>query len=370
MYDNVMLVKGEKVKTEEEIVEELVSEHYKEVILPYLKRNCFFRFEWYNLDTLAWFSLYRLVEKKNGEKTFDQDPNCCDTVKAINSTQFFKYGCEVNLQMIEKDIEDKNLIEENFNMLTKDEIKLAESDERYNRALENTIVVYLKRRLNLIEHLQKSQINQEHKEYGIHIKTVGVDQGIQISWTFQDKFKLPRFRLLGYRNEEGFIPNQWSEIGQGKLVVDSTRDGFIPERLKEGTEYYYTFFVRDEDRGWRHKDYPNDKHSSIRFKIVVPTAEDIKKQLEDTIKIKELENRLEKIGVKKESEDPEIIKRNKVFKRISGELENDASLKQYKKTVLSKIQESEEFKLASSKEKKEWLGDTEKIFENAKFDLY
>ena len=352
-------------KTSEELMASLVAEHYYKIIVAHFKYHCLFQMLWTNLSTFPTFVILRCAtyifqtsvpyEPDKERENFIIDWGGVDTVERINLYPFSRYGCKLKLVMIQNELEVDSLIKENFNMLSQDKINIAEMDKDHQAALENAIVVFLNKKINLLrEHTNKYSGKQ------ISIETLGSGTVFKISWSVKDEYT----SLLGFRKEEDFCPKWDDETNNGKRIVDSrSKEGSIIDNLEEGKEYFYTFFLK-----WRDKKGNTYSFDPVRFKILSPTSYQVKS-------IEEQINRIEELGVERirseERLEAERIRRAEiqaapnVFEKAAHRAKHVISeLNLLRPRLEAEARNNPKFKELSPEQQENWLHDIRSVCED------
>ena len=134
----------------EESVRQALAEEYNEALfLPYFRqRNYFFAFGWpgHGADVVR-TPVVEIVEQ-------DEELMLREVLKTrlnleLHPIPFPRKGCETQLGYFRRNIFPDELVEENYAMLTEEEIEAVETDDRYGALVEMIAVAALKRRLIL-----------------------------------------------------------------------------------------------------------------------------------------------------------------------------------------------------------------------------
>lgn len=314
----------------------LVEDYNNEVFLRFVEEGgFFFRCRWLKFElwgtplTQTNIVLNRVVNK-GGERITERVPNVY-FLKALQQIEFVKNGCQVNLGWMDIEIWDNRIIEENFKMMTPEIVEKLERDPEYNLYEEAMVVGAMQRRLELTQKLLQEESDQVHETDMVWIKTARTGKSVKIEWRI--KLQNPSgYDLMGFRKEDGFALDEWSESSNGSLVIHSPKDGSIVEDLNEGRTYFYTFFLK----AWG---VNKGKTDPLRFQIRIPRAvqfEEIERQLS------KIEARIKKVVALEAAEiplSPKQEKLNKALEELGLFVELDEAIESVEEKLRKKIEE-------------------------------
>ena len=316
--------------------EKLIEDYNKEVFLRFVEEGGFFfrcrwlKFELWGTPMTQTNILLNRVVNKDGERITERVPNVY-VLKALQQIEFVKNGCQVNLGWMDIEIWDSRIIEENFKMLTPEIIEKLERDPEYNLYEEAMVIGAMQRRLELTQKLLQEESDQVYETGMVWIKTARSGKAVKLEW----KIKLQNpsgYDLMGFRKEDGFDLDKWSESSNGALVVHSPKDGSIVEDLDEGRTYFYTFFLKS----WG---ADKEKSNPLRFQIRIPRAvqfEEIERQLS------KIEARIKKVAALEAAEiplSPKQEKLNKALEELGLFVELDEAIESVEEKLRKKIEE-------------------------------
>jgi hypothetical protein len=250
---------------------------------------------------------------------------------------FEKNGCELQLGKFRNHIFPDHLIEENYAMISKEELEEVEDDERYGELIERIAVVALKRRLEFFG----KQSSQKHETDKYSITTEKSGRVVRIRWSM--KSTLPSDELVGFRKTGGFHPEILDETKHGTLIAHSSKDGEVIETLSDKESYFYTFFLQSapERDGKRVMDSP------LRFQLATASAEETKA----------IQSTLALIETRKPPPDPDKEHISRAIKELGVFVELDAALEAKTREWKKGIMENEEYSAEEKADKIERLRD-------------
>lgn len=235
--------------------------------------------------------LARVYRSDDGQLTARYDLNGRDTLHAANGIterEGWQYrGCTVRLVLLDKDVAAEQ-IEENFKMITAEQLEGISSDLHLSAAAERAVAAAFLWRRDLAREVVEAQRSQTVSSEFLSIEAKGLEGNQRISW---DKVGAARgdakFEVLGFREVGGFSPDPLSETTSGDrvLMVHSNRDGgVVGEYLPRGQTYFYSFFLKHSTTG--------SKRSWLRFQVRVPTLEEEARSSRETARLTALVERL------------------------------------------------------------------------------
>lgn len=246
---------------------------------------------------------------------------CGSSIKEFRTQEYVRYGCKPEIQLIKNvNLWDEEQIERNYNMLTPEQIEGVAKDEHYHTFIAQTVIVAMKRRLELLRAINKIQSEQHHENGGIIIDAVQDEKKVIIQWQFKDEYK-SGYSLKGFRRTDSFYENEWDEKCNGAFVIDSHHNGEHLEQLEEGRSYFYTFFLE------RWKD--GQKSHPIRFSFRIPTKA-------ETEKVEHMFTEIARIRAPQDPENEEVAM---MLKEISDDIRKHEALLDYKKKQTKIIKE-------------------------------
>ena len=133
---------------------------------------------------------------------------------------------------------------------------------------------------------------RDHRGHFVVIRSqvsVGIDQRICLAWDVPAHYFLQGYRLLGFRRTDGFAPEEQRNdlAAHGAKIIDARASDVKEELLAEG-EYFYTFLLyRKVLLGCFH-----DTVELVQFSERIPSAKHAIGRLEDTLRARELEQKL------------------------------------------------------------------------------
>lgn len=157
--------------------------------------------------------------------------------------------------------------------MTTEQKKDIEKGEIYSAYDEMLAIAVLKRGLDLAQ----GQYKQRHEDSMVSIETERAGRGFKIKWTFGPHAPAA-YELVGFRKTGAFYPDQWDEVNNGSLVMQSPKSGETTEFLKEGETYFYTFILKPWD-----SDKKKQRYGIARFQITI-VARDETDAIEQTIR--------------------------------------------------------------------------------------
>ena len=247
----------------------LAASYNREYFQPFLEQNaCFFTFgatQGGDSHAFALCVLRQLVCEK--DKLFFKTILPGDLVYDLlrPAPKYRNYGSETVLTEF-RIVISKDIIEENYAMLTDEQKRVLLANKEYIAREERLAVALLKRRLDFFDSNE-----QRHETDELLIETAKAGRGVRIKWRFKSNAPA-NYVLQGYRNTGGFFHDELDDKNNGALVVHSRKSDETVELLDEDTAYFYTFYLRSEERD---TDGEYIGVSPIRFQVTIGKTNEI-----------------------------------------------------------------------------------------------
>jgi hypothetical protein len=129
---------------------------------------------------------------------------------------------------------------------------------------------------------QPTQIRRVKEMIVSSTRSLGIDPKVHLTWNVLPWYWNKRFRLLVFRSNTGFCPEENPEDlnRHGHLIIQTTHDGEHLEQPGEGT-FYYTFLLHKP--GWL-----REKMSIARLAETIPSAKVAIGRIRDRVEFQEL----------------------------------------------------------------------------------
>jgi len=310
---------------EEEQIESLIYA-FNEDFLSWMKETN----RYFYLDSL--YGIGHVIHATDAGEIEDEI-NCSGTTKAHNDHKFLKYGCLVELILLDVRIDTDNeaLLWENCFMIDRTTMEHLENKYQTLKLEEAWNMVLLREWLRLNKAWkEKVRIGSNRNYTGKWIEVQVENQGneIVLRWNYKNDSESARFHLRGFRKEGGFAIAD-DDTSQGTLVIDRWGPDWKSERLEMGKTYFYTFKI-----SFRHNKSGDDaEQERLRFEITTPS---------DT-SIDEFAQRMNEIVENSEKEknpppDPRREKVNRAIDELRAFVEFDESLTQWENDLIKQIE--------------------------------
>jgi hypothetical protein len=327
--------------------QQVVEEFNEEIFLPHLSKNSrFFYFDWRvpRPDDVSQEVVQTPVGqfmKEDGEVKFRWVTDTMVGVGAAKAGKVKKNGCEVQFGSFRNNLFPDELIEENYAMLTAEDKRAIEADDRYGPLVEMIAVAALKRRLEFIGR----HSNQKHEAEMFSIESERAGQRVRIRWK-RKSAAFAGYELLGFRTTGGFHADEFDESNNGTLVIQSYQDGEDIQPLREGEANFYTFFMRSQQK---QEDGSRRKVSPLRFQLAISAKE-------ETEGLRAAIERLEQ----RKPADPARESMAQALKELGLAMEFQDALEAMEKTLIEQVRQKRLPK-EEEEEKIEFIRDTVRL---------
>lgn len=198
------------------------------------------------------------------------DVACSDMNQEFSTVQFTKLGCKtltIRVAMKIRYPSPDDLAIANYNHMKKlFNVDAIENSEAYGAAEEGLIVALARREIETRRTLAICQSEGTHDGRRLRVSTRIAGQSLQIEWVLKDSLNSGE-KVLGYRREGGYAANALLFTSNGECVVDAVASGTATYNVRPGTEYFFSFFVRDEALvGYS---------DMVRFTVRMPTEQEL-----------------------------------------------------------------------------------------------
>lgn len=282
------------------------------------------------------------------------DYNCVGLGQELTNKAFRLNGCElqgpVRIQILPP---DKETLDENIRRMGEDtfmELKSALADLLVR---ENAVIAayheihQIKKR-----HLEREWIGDPGSP--LRVKTRSIEDGIEISWSWQWNSGLGTVTLLGFRSEGGFSQNDYKE-NEGTRIVDSENpSGSTVDYLQPEKTYYYKFYLRRVIYRIFAQDYATEWRGLVKFSIRLPRPLQIPDPLTSTEEAYKIQAKVHRAGA-------EAIRARTQFEQEKQALEELLKPQQESskeaKTVTASILHGLDEAFEREREREKWYGE-------------
>jgi hypothetical protein len=281
------------------------------------------------------------------------DPNCSDTIREFQQSEFIGQGCRARLLAIDAwiDRDDATLIKENYSMIDDSIGNLLREQIGTRKVEEAWIVTLLNERLKVQEAWKKHLYfgsNRTYKGKLFSLQTESLGNEVVIKWKFNDSKNNQRFHMRGFRRYDPF-PLDTEDRAQGVLVIDRWGDDWVTEHLGAGRTFYYTLKVSRKQLKW---DFLSMKEFEVEQEIFRFEFTTLPEECADNFEQK-LSKWIEKIRTPQLALpaplSPERKKINQLVEYLDSFVEFDDALTQREKVLIKEM----EGKNYSPKERKD-----------------
>jgi len=340
--------------------QEVVEAWHKELFLPEMRHSFFtlgFSTPRSNASTIypqvhAW----RIVETGGSTAVIRDDGNLLAAAirERCQKMRWECHGCDVLFHDMKLNVSGDD-IEENYKMLTREQVQQAEASEpyskfqeiaaatAYNVQQELTVKNYI-----LAEDLQAQRREQIVSNSILTVQTYGMGNAQLLKWTITNRLGFAGLEVIGFRRSGSFGGDPLSETGNGERIVHSRQDGSSVDQLEEGKTYYYTFIIR----------HRSESGTWLRFTVSVPSTAEQAAQLEQTLKLKELEQRLQAVTTPKVTVAPRDKELQELLANMSHGQKRDQMIRDFRANGVKQIENDAAL---SAKEKRERIRALEEL---------
>lgn len=213
--------------------------------------------------------------------------------------QFSLFGCSIDV--INFDCQEGNIgcIEENMHTIPSDVLTHIRENGVYLQLVERICMTALSERAKLF-----SEKKQHGREQFATLQTHLMGDVLHISW--KNAKAAEGWSLLGFRRTHGFSANEFSDVENGVLIVDSAagEGSTVEAALPRNEPLYYTFFLRRLEAPLFSSNRYYVYERVARFTETLPDADTVsalERQLEETrlrAKIAEVQRSAAEVGKK------------------------------------------------------------------------
>jgi len=239
-----------------------------ERLLPLHYKTGFYAFDayWRSIG----ISCIRYQIYHDGEDYFASkfDPNACDYLDNAKEVIGSGGGCKLQLMWIK--INHTAFVEENYSMLTKEQISQAVKNSCYRKAEEVAAVVALKRELEIKEYVTHALIDTSYENKWLMVTIKGAHGRAIIEWHIK---RNSGNRVLGFRLGS-------SLDGKREKIVDHATDGKISETMSTGMVCNYQLHVGGHEE------------DTLTFQIRFPTETELNELERSKLRLQDIANRI------------------------------------------------------------------------------
>lgn len=268
----------------DEVLDRFVDAFHAEIFLPILEEHRqFFLYHLGGYGELM-LELWRYEETSDGALVvnpcdyYSKDGLYLSIQRALQD--FIRYGCVMQTVGFYCHEEILPFIEENLRMIHPQALARIRQEGQYLQRVEKICIAALFERAKLLPDAKT------HGRSGFAtLQTQLVGDALKISW--KNAKAGEGWKLMGFRRTGGFAPDEFSESGNGVLVVDSaaSEGSTVEATLARNEPVYYTFFLRKiEGRLLSNERYYLHERVA-RFAETIPDADTVRaleKRLEET----------------------------------------------------------------------------------------